>query len=379
MTAADPLVFLCGARDFHAMDWFRRAQELLPGRRVWILTDLIAGEGFRKIVTEQDPVHRLLIIDSLLLTRQSRFGNLWRNLVKLLVFPLQVLLVRRFAARHPGAIYYAHAMYYLWLGMAAGVPFVGRPQGSDILVKPFRSKLFRHFAVRSMAAAKAVIVDSDKMRDAIAGFGEPRINVHLIRNGIDLDGIGRAVAAAASAGAPRDTVLSPRGLTPLYRIDDLVRARNASAKYPDTALTFIYPFYEQAYRTALQPLLKPADAELGRLDKEEMYELLARTRLVISIPTSDSSPRSVYEAVFSGCAVAIARHQYYEGLPDCMKARIVLVDPAQSGWLDRALDEAQRIVATPYAPSPQASGIFNQNRAYREMQALIDECATNAR
>jgi hypothetical protein len=69
MTAADPLVFLCGARDFHAMDWFRRAQELLPDRRVWILTDLIAAEGFRKIVTAQDPVHRLFIIDPLLLAR----------------------------------------------------------------------------------------------------------------------------------------------------------------------------------------------------------------------------------------------------------------------------------------------------------------------
>jgi hypothetical protein len=297
-------------------------------------------------------------------------------MVKLLVFPLQVLLVRRFAARNPGAIYYAHAMYYLWLGMAAGVPFVGRPQGSDILVKPFRSKLFRHFAIRSMAAAKAVIVDSDKMRDAIAGFGEPRIKVHVIRNGIDLDAIARAVASAARAGTPRDVVLSPRGLTPLYRIEELVRARNASSRYGDTALTLIHPFHEQAYRANIARLMKGSDADLGSVDKAAMYELLARTRLVISIPTSDSSPRSVYEAVFSGCAVAIAHHQYYDVLPDCMKARIVLVDPTRPGWLDTALGEAEKIVATPYAPSPEALGIFHQERAFREMQALIDECAT---
>lgn len=376
MTGAAPLVFLCGARDFHAMDWYRRAEELLTDRRVCILTDLIAGEGFRKIVTDGDPVHRLLIIDSLLLPRQSRIGNAWRNLVKLAVFPLQVLLVKRFAKRNPGAIYYAHAMYYLWLGKAAGVRFVGRPQGSDILVKPYRSRLFRHFAVQSMAAAKAVIVDSDKMRDAIAGF-DPRINVHVIRNGIDLEGIERAIAGVRSSGAPRDTVLSLRGLTPLYRIEELLRARNDSARYRDTPLTFIYPFYEQAYTADAARLMKPGDADLGSLGKEKMYELLARTRLVVSIPSSDSSPRSVYEAVFCGCAVAISHHPYYDALPGCMKSRIVLVDPARPGWLDKAMDEALKIAATPYAPSAEALGIFHQNRAFREMQALIDECATN--
>ena len=367
----DPLVFLCGARDFHAMDWYRRAKELLPDRRVWILTDLIAGEGFKKIVNDDDPVHRLVIIDRFLLPRQSRFGNLWRNFVKLLVFPLQVALVRRFAAANPGAIYYAHAMYYLFLGMAAGIRFVGRPQGSDILIKPFRSKLFRYFAVKSMAAAKAVIVDSDKMKEAIVGFGEPRINVHVVRNGIDLDTIGQAVASPGRTGAARDVVLSLRGLTPLYRIEELLRARNASARYGTTPLTFIYPFYEQAYKANLAPLMQSLDRELGSLDKAEMYGLLARTRLVISIPTSDSSPRSVYEAVFCGCAVAISHHHYYDLLPQCMKSRIILVDPARAGWLDAAMDEAQEILAKRYAPSPEALGTFHQNRAFREMQALI--------
>ena len=65
--------------------------------------------------------------------------------------------------------------------------------------------------------------------------------------------------------------------------------------------------------------------------------------------------------------------EYYDMLPDCMKARIVLVEPTRPGWLDTALDEAQKIVATPYAPSPEALGIFHQNRAFREMQALIYE------
>ena len=367
---SEPLVFLCGARDFHAMDWYRRALDLMPGHRICILTDLIAGEGFKKLVDQRDTVYRLLIIDMFLLRKQSKVGNIWRNIVKLLVFPIQVILVRRFAARNPGAIFYAHAMYYLFLGMAAGIRFVGRPQGSDILIKPYRSTLFRYFAVKSMAAAKAVIVDSDKMRDAIRGFS-PEVNVHIVRNGIDLDAIGQALERTRVESAGRSSVLSLRGMTPLYRIDEIVRRRNESSRYRDIPLSFIYPFYEEKFRNALLPLLGSSDSDLGSLDKGRMYALLAGTRLAISIPTSDSSPRSVYEAVFSGCAVAITHHSYYDVLPHCMQGRIMLVDTGDKDWFDRAMDFATRITETPYSPSPQALSTFDQNRTFREMQALL--------
>ena len=365
------LVFLCGARDFHAMDWYRRAKELLPDVDICILTDLIAGEGFKKLVDHTDKVFTLVIIDRLLLTRQTRFGNIWRNLVKLLVFPIQVALVRRFASRNPGAIYYAHAMYYLFLGMAAGIPYVGRPQGSDVLIKPYRSRLFRYFAVKSLAAAKAVIVDSEKMRNTILDFCDAPVNVHVIRNGIDLKPIDAATSRVKEGTAERTAIMSVRGYTPLYRIREMVASRNASTKYSRTPITFIYPFYEDAYRKAVSSLLLAEDSDLGRVDKAQMYELMSDVRLVISIPVSDSSPRSVFEAVFCGCAVAITPQPYYDELPDCMKARIIVVDLEQADWFDRALERAVEITRTPYRPSQRALKAFDQDNTFREMQALL--------
>ena len=366
-----PLVFLCGARDFHAMDWYRRAKELLPDVDICILTDLIAGEGFKKLVDQTDKVFNLVIIDRLLLPTQSRLGNVWRNLIKVLVFPIQVALVRKFARRNPGAIYYAHSMYYLLLGMAAGIPFVGRPQGSDVLLKAYRSRLFRYFAVRSMAAARAVIVDSEKMRNAILDFSDVPINVHVIRNGIDIKSIAAATARAGRRHVEEAGIISIRGLTPLYRIEEIVSGRNASKKFPGAPLTFIYPFYQDTYKKIVSSRLIPSDVELGRVDKPTMYQLLAGAILAISIPRSDSSPRSVFEAVFCGCAVAITRHPYYDELPDCMKGRIILVDLTQNDWFDRSLDRAIEITQKPYQPSERALKAFNQDNTFREMQALL--------
>ena len=91
------VVFLCGASDFHAMDWYRTALKIIPDRNVVILTDLIAGEGYKKLINEEDKVYRLLIIDKLLFSAQSKIANILRNIIKLLIFPYQVYLLRTFS------------------------------------------------------------------------------------------------------------------------------------------------------------------------------------------------------------------------------------------------------------------------------------------
>ena len=118
-------------------------------------------------------------------------------------------------------------------------------------------------------------------------------------------------------------------------------------------------------------LVQAEDRDFGRVDKAKMYELMAAARLVISIPVSDSSPRSVFEAVFCGCAVAITPQPYYDELPDCMKARIIVVDLEQADWFDRALERAAEITRTQYRPSPRALKTFDQDNTFREMQALL--------
>ena len=107
------LVFLCGARDFHAMDWYRRALEELPNINIYILTDLIKGENFKKLITPKDIVFKLIIIDNFLLRDQSSLGNYWRHFIKIIFFPLQVYLIRKFSKSFPNSIFYAHAMYYI--------------------------------------------------------------------------------------------------------------------------------------------------------------------------------------------------------------------------------------------------------------------------
>ena len=83
------------------------------------------------------------------------------------------------------------------------------------------------------------------------------------------------------------------------------------------------------------------DEDISRLNKIDMYKNFIEAKLVISIPYSDSSPRSVYEAIFCGAIVAITYNNYYQNLPDSLKARVIIVDINQKGWFYNAINRGR--------------------------------------
>lgn len=366
---AKQLVFLCGARDYHAMDWYRSARLLFPRRSIVILTDLIAGEGFKKLIDHKDTVFYLFVLDSLLFKTQSRFGNYWRNLLKLVVFPMQVLLLIRFSRRYPDCIYHAHSMYYLWLACAARIPFIGTPQGSDILIKPYRSILYRIASKVSLRHAKAITVDSIKMASAVREIAG--VTAVVVQNGIDISAVTKIKDAMNENNKQRNLVLSIRAMTPLYRIEDIVASRNHSRQCMSSPLLFIHPFYDSEYLERVHDLMRDSDKDLGRVNRDEMYSLLFQAKLVISIPSSDSSPRSVYEAIFCGAAVALTYHPYIDTLPACMKARVILIELESKSWFDDALEAAELITQNPFTPSKEALDTFDQVRSFRILDSLL--------
>lgn len=364
--AIDKIVFLCGARDYHAMDWYRSAQKLINNSQVLLLTDLIGGEEFKIIVNENDTVHKLLVIDRFLFKKQSSLGNKWRNLLKFILIPIQAFLVRSFFKKHPDSVFHAHGMYYMFLAAVAKVPYVGTPQGSEILVRPFKSNLYRLFSKKALNNSLAVTVDSKDMQDKVELICG--VKAHIIQNGVDIEALNPFIEKGKRV--TREYFCSIRGFTPLYRINEIVESRNSSETYSSLPLNFIYPFYEDEYKSKVQSLLRSNDFDRGRLDRVSMYDLFTKSKLIFSIPYSDSSPRSVYESIFCGAIVAITYNTYYETLPDCMKSRIIIVDLDDNQWFDKAIFKAQVLSKTPYYPSEEALTVFNQKKSFELLSKL---------
>ena len=353
------VLFLGNGRCYHTMDWFRSAQALRPESPPVLATELIDGESFLKLITPDDRVERLLVIDRLLFAKQSRLGDIWRNAVKLALLPVQVVIFRRILNRYPNSVVHAHSMYYIALARFSGCSYVATPQGSELLARPLRSRAYRLFARTALAGASRITVDSVAMQQALSRlFGLPSA---LVQNGIDVSSIRHLQRTPVA----RDKVVSVRGLVSNYRIDRILDARNRRAT--GTAIHLCYPFADSEYKASLQSRMIDGDRDLGRLGRRELHQLLLSAYLVISIPNSDSSPRSVYEAIFCGCIVATSDGGWLAQLPACMRERIIVVDLNSEDWLVEAMHYGRAQSVKAFVPSADALDQFDQQRSMRRV------------
>lgn len=345
------VVFVAGARDYHAIDWYRIVKSAMPDKTFAIVTDLLQGEGYAKIVGDDDHVVQLFPLDKFLPKKQSHLGDQWRNVLKLAFLPILAWRLNGFARLNKHSTYHAHSMYYIFLCWAARVKCIGTPQGSDILVRPFKSRLYRMFAIISLRYANSISVDSVAMARVI--YELSGVTATIVQNGVDTVGT-KPFRDNATFG---ERVVSFRGLYENYRVCRLFESRAATVA--GASIDLIYPFFESHYRTNLLKYFAIHDRDLGYVDKAVMYKLFSESLIAISIPISDSSPRSVYEAIFCGCCVAATYGVWIDYLPSCMRARVIVVDISDEHWLESAISFAKVTRVIPFQPSVEAIEIFD--------------------
>lgn len=351
------------------MDWFRSAQRLLGDNAVEIITDQVEGEGYQRLLRPEEHHVSLLGIDRLLLRGQSAAGNAWRNVVKMFLLPYQARLCRRLLRERADALVHAHSAYYIVIAALAKARFIATPQGSEVLVRPSRSRWYRAFITFGLKRAEVITVDSIAMATRVQSL-TGKVPV-LIQNGIDVAAVGQSTCRTST----RELLLSIRGISPNYQVPVLLSARNT--ELTEVRISLCAPFAEKAELERAKALMMPEDRYLGRLERTDLYDLLWQARLVCSIPISDSSPRSVYEAIFAGAAVAVSPSEWVEAMPRCMRARVIVVDVESGGWLRSAWQQSADIVAVPYVPSEEALDRFDQMRSMERVLSLGAGQATN--
>ena len=365
------VVFLCGVRDYHAMDWFRASTQYLKPTSPIIVTDLLSSEGYPSLAHPEDRIFKLIILDRLLPGKQSKFSNIYRNILKFVLLPFQVLLLRFYLFTFKESIIYAHSMYYIWMAWLSGAKhYVATPQGSDVLIKPYRSSLYKYLSKLSLASASLITVDSSSMSSHI--YDLYGLSSYVVQNGIDIKLISQTVSHSSYVPSNHSSLRigSIRALTSLYRIDALVQARNNSSS-PDIPIDFVYPFISSEYLDYIKSFTLPNDRFLGRLDRVNLYKFLASTPLIFSIPSSDSSPRSVYESIFCGSIVALQYHPFIKDLPDSMTRRLIVVDINKSDWFDSAINRYLSIIDESFIPCSRSLELFDQAHSFERVHTRL--------
>lgn len=202
----------------------------------------------------------------------------------------------------------------LWASLSNFHPFIMTPMGSDVLIHARENLLYKLITKYVLRKADLITSDSITLQDAIFELEGKAEKTHFIQNGIDLTvfnpDVDKSKIRKNLALGNSPVILSTRGITPLYNVDCIVEAiPKVLQSFPDAKFLFTYVMENSIAR--VKELVKRLDVVnsvgfVGFVDYNEMPFYHATADILVSVPSSDSSPCSVYEAMACGTPVVIS-------------------------------------------------------------------------
>jgi glycosyltransferase involved in cell wall biosynthesis len=238
--------------------------------------------------------------------------------------------------------------------LAGAKPLVAMAWGSDVLRADRLKRAANRLALNRAALAMA---DSQALLEAMVDLGGRRESMQLMSWGVDLDHFRPSQRERkdirAELGLPEGrVVLSPRSLWPLYNPRTIVDAFELLAdELPDIQLVLKHMGTD---RPPVGPLRYPDRVHIvGHVPYARMVDWYQASDVCVSIASSDSSPRSVWEAVASGTPCVVS------DLP----------------WVHELIKPGRDALVVPIAPEPVAAAI----RTVLLDPALAEGLASNGR
>lgn len=254
------------------------------------------------------------------------------NRIPVLNVLLDIAKRRRWVLYHTAKIQ-PDIVHTLWLGerafdmFLAGVHPMGVTLwGSDIRKMnetPRLKSLKMQIALRN---ADLVTADSHELLEISQEKGAKAGKCHLIGvPGIDVTNFSnpkRDGELFKDFGIPdgAKVILSCRAVQPLYQTHNIVDAfQHVYQEIPDAFLLIINYNSLPEYLTRIKEQISQSGLEkniliVDMVSYQQMPELYAGSRVMVSIPQTDGMPQSVYEAMAAGCPVVVSDLSTYNGV-----------------------------------------------------------------
>lgn len=231
------------------------------------------------------------------------------KLNRLVSIPIAAFKLFLYIKKNEIQVIHAHSVFYGFLAFFASrnVPVVFTPMGSDVLVNPKKSSMYLLMTKLAFKRANMVTGDSYILQKTGISYGAEKNLNFVIQNGVDKRFFfpDKKDDELLKKYRIEDEIIfySPRQVEELYNIDIIIDSLHkiSVSGYKFKCLFSYVP--ESSYLNLLKDNIRKFKLEsnivwLPLLNHKEMAKHYNLCDLVISVPSSDSSPRSVYEAAF---------------------------------------------------------------------------------
>jgi glycosyltransferase involved in cell wall biosynthesis len=257
-----------------------------------------------------------------------------------------VLWIRRLVKEFRPAVVHAHWLpgYGFFATLARARPLVVMAWGSDVYRANRRQELVNRYVARR---ADLVMTDSTTLLDRLQALGAPPDRTLLVNWGVDLEAFSPPDEGerhelrerlGLSAGP---VILSPRSLAPVYNIPVILAAfERVLERMPDAQLVLKH----MSTSGDVGGLARSERVQLvGHVPYEQMADYYRAADVCVSLASSDSSPRSAWEALACGCALVVSDLPWvHELIEPGRHAAVVPIDAhAVAGAIERLLTEPE--------------------------------------
>jgi glycosyltransferase involved in cell wall biosynthesis len=216
---------------------------------------------------------------------------------------------------HPDILHAHRVNSAGWVAAASRFhPLVVTPWGSDLYQLSHQSRVVQWLAHYVLSRADLVTADALDLLKVAAKYGGSPACLHLIQWGVDLTNFHPGQASNSLRTelglGEGPVILSPRAVNQIYNLDVIIKAMpEVIATLPGAVLILRDYNTDLVYKRQLEDLITRMDLSktvhwVGRVEPyERLAELYRLADVVVSVPTSDSTPVSILEAMACGVAV----------------------------------------------------------------------------
>ncbi len=223
--------------------------------------------------------------------------------------------------------------------------------GSDILVYPKQKRIkFKILSYILNWYSDFFIQDSLPSNKKVKELLSNKIRSDIVNSGIDLKFIDKIqsnkfnITNKHNISANSKIIYSPRNLRDLYQIEVIVKAYLLLKKKYNNVTLFLTGYdNDPGYERKIVELIAdyPSILYLGRIESAELISLMKASDLVISIPLSDSSPSTIYEAIACKTNILVSELEWLK-----LYFADHISDIATSNLTEQALSEKMHTILT---------------------------------
>ncbi len=286
----------------------------------------------------------------------------------------KILWMRRVIRAFRPDVVHAHWMPFAALAALAGAdPLVATAWGSDVYGVGLKHRLLIRLALRR---ARVAMTDSLDLASRLEELGPSSLRAMVVNWGVDLSTFRMPTESERNELKKRfglgagPVVLSPRGVKELYNPEVVLQAfARVRGAIPDAQLVLKHGGAGELRREWTEAAGVHA---VGRLDSQEMADLFRTATVTVSVPRSDSSPRSVWEAMAAGSATVLSDlpwvHELIENEHDA------LVAPAEPRAVASAIERLLRDEGLRERIVTSARRLVEEHRDRDKELARIERC-----